>query len=187
MLLSFNEIADMVFMSLIVGFIFMDWLEKFRPKEDYDPLKASYGFNWNSLLFSAAIVAPAIILHELAHKFLAMSFGLTATFQAAYFYLALGVLMKFMFGFAFFVPAYVSILGSATNIQYGLVAFAGPLMNAILWGVCALIVKKKLVKRKYIPGFFLASKINMFLFVFNMLPIPGFDGSKVFSALLGLF
>jgi len=185
MLINPGELFDMAVMTAVVGFIFMDFFK--RPVENYDPLiHYKVGFNWNDFLFACLVVAPAIILHELAHKFVALSYGLSATYQAAYFFLGLGLIMKLMrFGFIFFVPAYVSIIGRATPLQFSIIAFAGPLMNLILWVISWFVVKKNLVKRKYIPALVLTSRINMFLFIFNMLPIPGFDGFKVFSGLLG--
>lgn len=185
MLINPGELFDMVVMTAVVGYIFMDFFK--RPVENYDPLvHYKAGFNWNDFWFACLVVAPAIILHELAHKFVALSYGLNATFQAAYLFLGLGLIMKLMrFGFIFFVPAYVSVIGRATPLQFSIIAFAGPLMNLILWATSWFVVKKKLVNKKYIPALVLTSRINMFLFIFNMLPIPGFDGFKVFSGLLG--
>ncbi|MBW2977677.1 hypothetical protein KY331_02425 [Candidatus Woesearchaeota archaeon] len=189
MILSGKEIFDIIAMSLIVGYIFSDVLKRFvyRAPESYDPLAAKPGFNWGSLKFAALATAPAIILHEFAHKFVAIGFGLEATFNAAYFWLFLGLMMKLMgTGFIFFVPAYVSIsgAGAVSPLSYSIVAFAGPAMNGIIWLITTLMLKKNMVSKKYLSLVHITKKINMFLFIFNMLPIPGFDGSKVFSGLL---
>ena len=102
--------------------------------------------------------------------------------------LILGVILKLAnFPFIFFVPAYVSILGRGTPLQFTLIAFAGPLMNCIIWIASIIILKYNLVNRKYFPIIHLTKQINMFLFIFNMLPIPGFDGSKVFGGLIQAF
>lgn len=186
-LITIPEIFDIILMSLIIGYIFSDIFRK--PLDYSDPL--SYyqsNFQWNNIMYAAMVTAPAVILHELAHKFVALSFGMQATFQAAYFFLGLGVLLKLMrFGFIFFVPAYISIMGTGTPLQFSLIAFAGPGMNLVLWLGTALIIRQNLVSKKYLHALALISKINMFLFIFNMLPIPGFDGSKVFSGLFALF
>ena len=111
----------------------------------------------------------------------------SATFHAAYLFLLIGVVLKLIKSrFLFFVPAYVSFSVLATPLQHSMIAFAGPAVNAVLWLGSELIWRKKLVNKKYTPMFFLMAKINMFLFIFNMLPIPGFDGSHVFSGLLSL-
>jgi len=182
---TFLEIFDIVAMTLIVGYIFSGMFKRPVP-EDYDPLKHfKPGFDFNDLRFAALVTAPAIILHELGHKFVALGFGLEAQFQAAYFFLALGLILKLMnFPFIFFVPAYVSIFGQATALESSLVAFAGPFVNLVLWLGSLLILNQKLFPKKYHAALFLTSRINMFLFIFNMLPIPGFDGSKVFSGLI---
>ena len=186
-MLSLNELTDIVFMTAVVGFIFMDIFK--MPRENYDPLiHYSAGFNWSNFFFACLIVAPAIILHELAHKLIALSFGLQATFQAAYIFLGIGLLMKFMrFGFIFFVPAYVSISGRAAPMAFSLVALAGPSINMVLWLSTSLAIKKRLFDKKYNSALFLMSRINMFLFIFNMLPIPGFDGYKFLSGMLSAF
>jgi Zn-dependent protease len=33
----------------------------------------------------------------------------------------------------------------------------------------------------------ITSKINMFLFIFNMIPIPGFDGFQIISNIIRVF
>ena len=186
-LFTLGEIFDIVVMTAIVGYIFKD-LFKSPVREDYDPLKHfKAGFDVDDFKFAILVTAPAIILHELGHKFVALGFGLEAHFQAAWFFLALALVMKFMnFGFIFIVPAFVSILGRASPLEFGLVAFAGPAVNLALWLVAAFALKKNLFP-KYNAALALTSKINMFLFIFNMLPIPGFDGSKVFSGLIQAF
>jgi Zn-dependent protease len=185
MILTLQELFDIVMMSLIVGYIFSDILARFSKPIRYEPLR-SYAtrFDLENLKFASLVTAPAIILHELGHKFVALTYGLQATFHAAYPWLGIGLLLKMMgTGFIFFVPAYVSILGTATHFQFALIAAAGPLVNMALWLGSAFALKAKLVKRRYLPLVFLTSRINMFLFIFNMIPIPGFDGSKVFSGL----
>lgn len=186
---TFGEIFDIVIMTAIVGYIFSGIFKKPITDENYDPIKQyKYGFNVDDFKFAAIVTAPAVIFHELGHKFVALGFGLEATFQAAWFFLALGLIMKFMnFGFIFFVPAYVSILGRATPLEFGLVAFAGPAVNLVLWLGSLAAVKYNLFPKKYNPFLLLTGKINMFLFIFNMLPIPGFDGSKVFTGLIQAF
>ena len=190
-LFTFAEIFDIVVMTLIVGYIFSGTFRK-PVEHDYDPLKhykyGFYGINFEDLKLAALVTAPAIILHELGHKFVALSFGLQAQFHAAWTFLALGLIMKLMnFGFIFFVPAYVSILGNSTPLQSSMVAFAGPGVNLILWLGSLALLKYKSLPRKYNGVLLLTGKINMFLFIFNILPIPFFDGSKVFMGLIEAF
>ena len=107
-----SEFIDVIVMTIAVGFIFKDFFHRPR-KENYDPLKAVGESKHKTFLhdigYSIIITAPAVIFHELAHKLVAISFGMSATFHAAYKFLALGILLKlFHVPFLFFVPGYVS-------------------------------------------------------------------------------
>ena len=184
---TFWEIFDAVIMTLIVGFIFSDTFRK-PVTEEYDPLKYyKPKLYLGDFKFAALVTAPGIILHELGHKFVAIAFGMSATFNASYTFLGLGLALKILNFPVFFVPAYVSIIGTGTPLQSALIAFAGPAVNLILWLGSSLLVKYKLVGNKYSHLFLLTGRINMFLFIFNMLPIPPFDGNQVFMGLIQAF
>ena len=194
MLFSLGELFDIAVMTFVVGFIFKDLFRR-RPRVEvlmpgYDPLKRQSGFSWGDFWFAAAVVAPSIILHEFGHKFTALAFGLSATFHASYTGLGIGVLLKLLWpSFVFFIPAYVSISGAGPQIAYALSALAGPAVNLLLWLIPAQLLRSRKIVRKMKGDLFhivfLTSRINMFLFIFNILPIPGFDGWSVFSYLLG--
>jgi Zn-dependent protease len=175
MLISFMELIYFIILTLVVGYIFMDI---FKPRFQ------RARFSWKSLKFSALVAAPGIILHELAHKFVAMGFGLAASFKIWPFGLFLGVFLKAISSpFILIAPGYVEI-GSTTIPQLTLIAFAGPLINLILWiGSWAVLNYKKRLGRKTAIALYLTKLINMWLFIFNMLPIPPLDGSKVFYGL----
>jgi len=186
--LTIFEIIDIIVMSFAVGFIFSGIFK--RPaEEEYDPLKEpSSRFNWKDLQFAILVSVPGIILHEFGHKLVAMSFGLSATFHAQYFWLAIGIGLKLAnFPFIFFVPAAVSIYGQVSPLVHSLIAFAGPGVNLVLWLGALFLMKIKLVKKKYYPIVYLTSRINMFLFIFNMIPIPPFDGYYVFGGVIQTF
>ena len=192
-LITFWEIIDLIAMTFFVGYIFSGMIPARR--ENYDPLvHYKRGFDFERLKFAIMATAPAIIVHELAHKFVALGFGLNAVFYAFYrstFTLMLGVFTIISkltgFGFMFFVPGYVSIGGTGTHLQFALTAFAGPFVNLILWLGSWYLLKNKFYKKKHYLLLLLTSRINMFLFIFNMLPIPGFDGYKVFVELIRAF
>jgi len=160
-----------------------------RPVKKTDDILERYlhkasGFDWHAFWFAAMVTAPAIILHELGHKITALSFGLTAEFHAAYTWLAIGVILKLIsFPFIFFVPAYVSIGGNPTVLQQVLTAFAGPCVNLVLFITAYVVLKIANLKNKPFQFWSLTKNINLFLFIFNMLPIPMFDGFTIFSGL----
>lgn len=191
MIFSFQEIIDIVIMSLAIGYIFHDIFGRaVHRREGYDPLTHhKRGFDWDSFRFAVLVTAPAVILHEFGHKFVAMSFGFNATFHAAYFWLFVGIMLKLLnFGFVFFVPAYVAYSGGALPLQGSMIAFAGPFVNLLLWIIPLVILRQNLRMKSVVKSFlFLTSRINMFLFIFNMLPIPPFDGYHVFNGLAAVF
>lgn len=196
---SLQEFIDVIIMSIGVGFIFQDVFSvpaKLKT-HSYDPL-ARYsegiklrGFFQSDLWFAILVTAPAIIFHELMHKLAALAYGLQATFHAAYFWLGIGVVLKLLnFPFIFFVPGYVSISQGAFPLQHALIAFAGPAMNLFLFCASYLLLRhEQLLRRhrRYIPFLHLTKRINGFLFIFNMLPLPIFDGWKVYEGLWRAF
>lgn len=187
MVISLIEIIDIVIMTVIVGYIFMGFLR--RPTPEYYMRKQR--FDWESFKIACWITAPALILHELAHKFVALGFGFNATFHAAYAFLALGVALRLMqSSFIFFVPGYVAIGCKVAAgcvippLQLAMIAGAGPFMNLALFIGAALALKyKKKMKKRTRVILHLTKIINLFLFIFNMLPFYIFDGYKVFSGM----
>jgi Zn-dependent protease len=88
------------------------------------------------------------------------------------------------FGFIFFIPAFVETIGNVTVLQHTLIAVAGPLVNLTLFLTAIIILKThKKLSLKMVNFLTLTKNINIFLFVFNMIPIPGFDGFSVFRGL----
>jgi Zn-dependent protease len=186
--LSLYEIVSLVIMSVALGFIFSDLFSKYKiPSKD--PLTIMRQSNkLNEMLFAIMIVAPAVVLHELGHKFVAMAFGQFAQFHVSLTGLAIGTGLKLIgFPFIIFVPGYVSISGqSLLGWQNSLIAFAGPGVNLLLWLVFWLIAKQAKEPQKKII-FLIMARINLFLFAFNMIPIPPFDGYQVFRGLFSFF
>ena len=179
MVIALREVLDCVLMAVIVGYIFSDLFRR-----DFKRV-----FDTKAILLAAAVTAPAIVLHELAHKFTAILLGLQATFHAAYGWLMVGIILKALnAGFIFFVPAYVSITGTSTPLTQSEVAVAGPLMNLVLYLVSWAVLKLGLLKNKnYVFVAVVSKKINGFLFILNMIPIPGFDGFHFFSGIIKTF
>ncbi len=191
------EIFDMFVTIALVGFLFMDAFK--APKSDkpgdelsrYLKKKSGFSrFNWKDFWFAAMVTAPAILLHELGHKIAALSYGYEATFHAFYansttLFLGLfAIVMKLMnFGLLFLVPGFVSITGIGGPEQAGLIAFAGPGVNLLLFIIALIVIKTKKLKSKAMHYWVLTKNINLFLLIFNLLPIPGFDGFTVWSSL----
>jgi len=187
-----GEIMDVIIIAVVLGFIFQHFFRKYNPLSDkvYDPLKHFKQVRKGNLWYSILAVAPAVVLHELGHKFVALALGIQATLYASYGFLALGVILKIANApFLFFIPGFVSH-GGGTPGQIALVSIAGPATNLVLWIVSIYLIrnmKRFKIKDKYFPILNLSKNINMFLFFFNMIPVPPFDGYHFFSSLLKLF
>ncbi len=184
MLFSFQEIIDIVIMTFAVGFIFKNLFRR--------QLYNLRFIKINDLFFSALVTAPGIILHELGHKFIAILFGFNATFNASYFWLVIAIVLSLLnFPFIIFVPAFVRItcgefFCKIPPIQNLIISFAGPGTNLLIFLVCLILLRLNISnKTKVVIQF--TKQINLFLFIFNMLPIPGSDGWHFYSALFNMF
>ncbi len=174
------EIFHIVLATLVVSYIFSG-LVRVSNKE----LFVVKGFDWQDYKFSLLVAAPGIILHELAHKFTAFGFGLTSYFQVWPFGLAVGTILKLLgSGFILLAPGYVVTMG-ADSLQGSIIAFAGPLLNLVLFFAAFLIVKyKKNLSRNAALFWVYTREINKWLFIFNILPIPPLDGYKAYGHFL---
>lgn len=125
------------------------------------------------LAVSAIIVGLSVILHELSHKYVAQSYGLQARFESndnmAIFSLILSLL-----GLILIAPGAVITQGTKHVVRLGRVAAAGPATNIIL-GIIFLVLNTLSPSRIFIYGLY----INALLAVFNLIPIPPLDGSKI--------
>ena len=174
------EVTQIAITILAIGYIFSGWFKK--EKSAVERMTESKWFDWENVKFSAAVTAPAIIFHELGHKFAGLAFGYVATYQASYFGLALGVFLRIInSGFIFFIPGYV-VVAAGTPLHLSIIAFAGPAVNLVIFGISWYMLTLPKYKKHY-RFLTLTRLINIWLFVFNMLPIPPLDGYKVYWGL----
>lgn len=177
-LITLTEIIYLLITTLVIGYIFTG-IVKIHKRGI-----STKRFDLEDFKQGVYVAAPGIILHELSHKFVAMAFGLMAKFQIFTFGLVLGAILKFINSpFILLAPGYVGIEGNPAQSVMVLVAFAGPAVNLILWISSHYILKYKNLRRKHAIFVFLTKEINKWLFIFNMLPIPPLDGSKVWFGL----
>ena len=125
---------------------------------------------------SMLTVGVAFLLHELAHKLVAVRFGQVAEFRADYTMLALAVGAG-LAGFLFAAPGAVHHRGRVTPREQGLIAVAGPVTNLLLLPAFAPLYL-------FAGGFLgevgqLGITINAALAAFNMLPFGPLDGRTV--------
>lgn len=124
-------------------------------------------------------VGVGFVLHELAHKFVAIRYGFHAEFKMWVEGLILAVITT-MFGFVFAAPGAVYIQGDyITKEENGKISLAGPLTNIILALLFLLLMQlssfSPLLKMIATLGF----AVNSLFAFFNLIPISILDGTKV--------
>ncbi|WP_262176938.1 metalloprotease [Haloarcula laminariae] len=134
-----------------------------------------------TLLVSLLTVGVGFLLHEVAHKVVAVRFGQVAAFRADYRMLGFAVVGALV-GFLFAAPGAVVHQGRITAKQNGLIALAGPVTNLLL--AVVFLVPYAVVLTVGTSGFLadLATRglqINLLLAGFNMLPFGPLDGRKI--------
>lgn len=149
----------------------------------------------------AFVVFCATPLHEYAHALIAVKLGDDTprlrgrlTINPAAHIDKVGAIMIFLFGFGYAKPVEVRMRKFKNpKRDMALVALAGPVCN-LLQGFISLFLYNALRFASYQTEnlmltymalfFFYAAVININLAVFNLLPIPPLDGSRLLTALL---
>ena|SRR3989344_1335510 len=177
MITNLTEIFYIILLTLVIGYIFSGYIRI--------PGLYSRGFNWRGIKFAIIVTAPAIILHELGHKFVGLILGYSAMFFIWWPGLILGIFLRIIGSpFLILAPGYVSV-NPTVPLELSAIAFAGPFINLVLFSTAILILRfKRRLRRKGFLFWHLTKVINMWLFIFNMIPIPPLDGSKVLMGLL---
>lgn len=178
---SGREIRDLgaAWLALGVAFTFF-----FRRDVAFGLLGATGEFPLDTavvtLLMSMGTVGIGFLLHELAHKVVAIRFGRVAEFRANYTMLALAIGFG-LAGFLFAAPGAVYHAGrEVTSRQNGLIAVAGPITNLLLAAVffpLVVVAPDGLLLQVGQLGV----SINLILAAFNMLPFGPLDGRTVIS------
>lgn len=133
-------------------------------------------------LVSLAGVVTAFLLHELAHRFMARSYG-----GIAFFKLWLpGIMMALVFsliGFIIAAPGAVNIGGIFRKDQIGRTALAGPGTNIAIGVVLFAVIvfmPPSFISFELYQAIFWISAINLWFGMFNLIPLPPLDGEKIY-------
>ncbi len=151
-------------------------------------------------VFQIIILIMSVVVHEVSHGFMARRLGdRTAEYAGR---LTLNPIRHIDLWGSVIVPLILVIskagfiIGWAKpvpvnpynlrNQRWGeaLVAAAGPASNIVLALVFGLFIRFGLVPFSVLPAVGLIVYINLILAVFNLVPIPPLDGSKILFALL---
>jgi len=175
-----DELRDLAAAWSALGLAFALFLE---PTTLQRMLNGAGAFG-RTFLLSMLTVGVGFLLHELAHKVVAVRFGQVAAFRANYGMLALAI-GGALAGIFFAAPGAVYHRGRITTRQNGLVAVAGPVTNlalAVVFFVPFLLF----------DGFVgevtqMGVLVNLFLAAFNMIPFGPLDGKTVQRWNTGVF
>jgi len=170
-----QEIRDLLLAWFALGLAFTFFIGLPRPVQTATNLSLAELARVFGL--SVVTVGTGFLLHEIAHKVVAIRFGQVAAFRANYGMLGLAIASG-LAGFLFAAPGAVYHRGRITARQNGLVAVAGPVTNiglAVLFlplyfgpGIVGEIGRWGLL-------------VNVFLAAFNMIPFGPLDGNTVLS------
>jgi len=135
-------------------------------------------------------VGSAFMIHELAHKFVAIRLGAFARFQLWESGLLIALLSAIATGgqYIFAAPGAVYIYAQSLSRQAnGLISIAGPLTNLLLGGLFFGVFLFALgTNNNYLVYLgYTAASINFFLGFFNMIPLGPLDGGKVLNWNIG--
>lgn len=152
-------------------------------------------------IFVIIILIMSVVVHEVSHGYAALALGdPTAKYQGR---LTLNPISHLDMVGSLIVPliGYLAggfIIGWAKPVPFNpfnlrnqkwgeaIVAAAGPLANIILAGIFALIIRLSagLVSPSFLDLASFVVFINITLAMFNLIPIPPLDGSKILFAVL---
>jgi len=132
------------------------------------------------IAIALATVGSGFVLHELSHKFIAQRYGYWAEFRMWPLGLVLALITSAI-GFIFAAPGATYISGmNISREENGKISLAGPLTNV---AVAVIFLPIWLLSNSLFTFFlgFEGMYINIFLALFNLLPIMPLDGAKVFG------
>jgi len=165
-----GEIRDII-ISVIALIIIFSW----KPFPNF-------GINLSLIPYFVVIVIVAFLLHEMAHKFMARKFKMVAFYKMWPQGILFGLIFMIL-GLKFVAPGAVVVhpyrfgrwgfrrpTPEIASGEMGLIALAGPAVNLFFALIFSLF-----------DGFLFTQLtfINAWLALFNLLPIPPLDGSKV--------
>lgn len=189
---SSQELTDILVSMLVLTVAFMI-LRRGIASDSYLVSQFGETGTWVFLfLLCLVTVIVSFLLHEFGHKFTAQKYGMWSEYRMYPAGLLL-TLVTSLFGFLFAAPGAVYIRGYADVEKNGRISMAGPIVNIVLAAISLVVVAFITSSTSLGDGYWVMSggeyivlmvfsmllSLNAFLAVFNLLPIPPLDGSKI--------
>ena len=176
---SKTEIRD-ILISILVLSIAFTLLFRSGSIFDFFELRLGKGLGYAGLFgMCLVLVVISFLFHEFGHKFMAQRYGLWSEFRMWPIGLVL-TLVTSLIGFLFASPGAVMISGNMDKKMNGMVSIAGPAVNMVF---CAIGIIGWLATNgtDLVVFFYLLTSLNAWLAIFNLIPVPPLDGSKIIS------
>jgi Zn-dependent protease len=153
----------------------------------------------HTFLYLLPIVLASLTLHELAHAFVAWRLGDPTAKQegrltlnpivhmdpvGTLMFVVTGLAAGLPFGWAKPVPVNPGYFRRPKE-GMAIVAIAGPLMNFLVALVCFAVIRHVDMSAQAFEVLRLAWIVNVVLGIFNLIPVPPLDGSRVLGVLMG--
>ncbi|MBD3319367.1 hypothetical protein GF342_05665 [Candidatus Woesearchaeota archaeon] len=180
---SRQEIKELGIAWFIVALAFSIVMVPIEPAGTFNTLlvnriKALFTTGFLQILLSSLVtIGVAVVVHELAHKFVGQYYGAWSEFRMMKNWLLIGLVMSFL-GFLFMLPGAVHTRASLSQKKWAIISLAGPASNFILgWIFYAMtfVLPAGIFQQAAVGG----AVINFFLAFFNLVPIDPIDGAKV--------
>lgn len=153
-----------------------------------------FGGSFFTMISGVIVVLMSLTVHEVSHGYAAYKLGdPTAknegrlSFNPLKHLDPIGALLLFIFGFGWAKPVPVNPYYFNGDRQKGmmLVSFAGPASNLVLaFVLLAIYMAGHLGYTVAGQVLMMAVTLNIYLAIFNLIPIPPLDGSKILAGLL---
>lgn len=174
---SKTEIRD-IFISIVVLSIAFTLLFRNGSIFDFFELRLGEGMGYVGLFgMCLLLVVMSFLFHEFGHKFMAQKYGLWSEFRMWPIGLVL-TLVTSLIGFLFASPGAVMIAGNMDKKMNGMVSIAGPAVNIVLC-VIGIIGWLATNGTDFVIFFYMLTSLNAWLAIFNLIPVPPLDGSKI--------